>query len=124
VATKTRKRNREALMRDVKAILYAESRREALRRFKEAKRKWIVEERVIRCLEKDLVSCLAYHDFQWEMWSKIRSTNILERALREIRRRTQSMGVFPNEGSANRIMYAITQKLNGNWALPKFTQKP
>ncbi len=33
------------------------------------------------------------------------------------------MGVLPNEGSANRIMYAITQKLNGNWALPKFTQK-
>jgi len=124
VAVKVRKRNRVAMMREVKAIFNAGSRGEALRRFKEVKKKWIVEEeRAVRCLERDLMSCLVYYDFPKEMWTKIRSTNILERAFREIRRRTRSMGVLPNEGSANRIMYAITQKLNGNWALPKFTHK-
>ncbi len=125
VAVKVRKRNRESLMRDIKAIFYAGSRREAIRLFKEAKERWVVEEeRAIRCLEKDLKSCLVYYDFPESLWKTIRSTNVLERAFREIRRRTRSMGVFPNVDSANRIMYAMTQKLNGNWALPKFTQKP
>jgi hypothetical protein len=41
---------------------------EALNRFMEVKRIWIVEEeRVVRCLEKDLVSCLVYYDFPKEV---------------------------------------------------------
>jgi len=35
-------------------------------------------------------------------------------AFGRIRRRMKSMGVLSNKGSANRIMYAITQKVNGN----------
>lgn len=123
VSLKVRRRNREAMMREVKGIFSAESRGEAWKRFKEVKKRWVVEEeRAIRCLGKDLFSYLRYYDFPEELWKTIRSTNILERAFREIRRRTRSMGVFPSEGSANRIMYAMTKKLNGNWALHNFTQ--
>ena len=45
----------------------------------------------------------------------IRTTNILEQAFREIRRRTRPMGVFTNAESAERIMYGVTKNLNANW---------
>jgi len=54
----------------------------------------------------------------------------LERAIREVRRRTNPMGgVFTNERSCNRITYGVTQSLNENWEKKtgntqnEFTQK-
>ena len=65
-------------------------------------------------LEKDLFHCLHYYRFPEELWRTIRTTNILERAFREVRRRTRPMGVFTHAESAERIMYGATQNLNAN----------
>ena len=70
----------------------------------------------MKCMKKDLFSCLYYYDFDKSIWKSIRTTNILERAFREVRRRTRPMNLFPNGESCSRIMYAITQMLNNNWA--------
>ncbi len=87
-----------------------------MRRFKAWRSKWIIEEeRAVKCLEKGLYNCLHYYDFPEEMWKKIRTTNILERAFREVRRRSNPMGLFPNAESANRIFYGITDYMNENW---------
>ncbi len=43
------------------------------------------------------------------------TTNVLERASREVRRRTQPVGVLPNAESVARIMYGVTQHLGANW---------
>lgn len=67
------------------------------------------------CLEKDLFHCLHYFSFPKGLWKTIRTTNILERAFREVRRRTKPMGVFTNDRSSERIMYGVTQNLNANW---------
>ena len=67
-------------------------------------------------MRKDLFSCLHYFNYDKELWRSIRTTNILERAIREVRRRTRPMNnFFTNEASANRIMYGITDMLNANW---------
>lgn len=117
IAGKLKKRNREECMGEAKLIFGAESKRKAVDRFKEWKEKWqIEEERAVRCLEKDLFSCLYYYDFDKALWKSIRTTNILERAFREVRRRTRPMNIFPNAESCGRIMYGITQMLNDNWA--------
>ncbi len=78
--------------------------------------KWLDEaEAAVRCLEKDLFHCFHYFSFPRELWKTIRTTNILERAFREVRRRTRPMGVFTNAESAERIMYGVSQHLNTNW---------
>ena len=60
-------------------------------------------------------NCLHFYDFSPERWKSIRTTNILERAFREMRRRTRSMNnCFTNEASSDRILYGITQMLNKN----------
>ncbi len=117
VAVKIRKVNRPQCLKEAKLIFASETRREALRRFRDWESKWrIEEERAVRCLKKDLFGCLHYFDFDKELWKSIRTTNILERAFREIRRRTRPMNnFFTNEASANRIMYGISDMLNKNW---------
>lgn len=86
VAVKLRRRNQKECMGEVRLVFGAGSKREAINRFKGWKEKWqYEEERAVRCLEKDLFSCLYYYDFDKTLWKTIRTTNILERAFREVR---------------------------------------
>jgi putative transposase len=41
------------------------------------------------------------------LWKKIRTTNLIERAFKEVKRRTRPMGVFVNRNSMERILYAV-----------------
>jgi transposase-like protein len=117
VAVKIRKMNRPNGLEEARLIFGAENRKEAIKRFKAWEAKWIVEEeRAVRCMKKELYSCLQFYDFDKELWKSIRTTNILERTIREVRRRTRVMNnCFTNEASANRIMFGMTDMLNENW---------
>ncbi len=132
VVTKLKRSQRATCGGESKLIFAAPNRREAIRRFKEWKGKWQIEaERATRCMEKGLMDCLQFYDFPENLWKTIRTTNILERSIREVRRRTKPMGgVFTNEKSCNRIIYGVSQYLNENWAEKnrntqnEFTQNP
>jgi transposase-like protein len=121
VAIKLKRVHLRPCMAEAKDVFNAPSRREAVKRFKTWKDKWQVEEeRAVRCMEKDLYHCLHYYSFPEELWKKIRTTNLLERDFREVRRRTRPMGFFPHEESAQRIFYGITNGIhrNGHHPLP------
>jgi putative transposase len=121
VAIKLKRVHLKPCMAEAKGIFAAPSKREAINRFKTWREKWQVEaERAVRCMEKDLYHCLHYYAFPRELWKKIRTTNMLERNFREVRRRTRPMGVFPNEESAGRIFYGVTNGIhyNGHHPLP------
>ena len=49
---------------------------------------------------------------QKALWRKTRTTNLIERAFREVKRRTRPMGVFGNRNSMERIPYAVFFHLN------------
>jgi putative transposase len=119
VAIKLKRVHLKPCMDGAKDIFNAPSRREAIQRFKMWREKWQVEEeKAVRCMEKDLYHCLHYYSFPKELWKKIRSSNILEREFREVRRRTRPMGVFPNEESAERIFYGVTNGIHDNGQHP------
>ena len=113
VAVKLRRVHMTPCMAGAKDIFNANSRREAIKQFKGWKQKWqIEEERAVRCLEKDFYHCLHYYSFPQELWKKIRTTNVLERQFREVRRRTRPMGFFPTDKSAERIFYGINNNIS------------
>ena len=115
VAVKLKRVHLRPCMDEAKDIFNAPSRREAIRRFNAWKEKWQVEEeRAVRCLEKDFYHCLHYYSFPKELWKKVRTTNMLEREFREVRRRTRPMRFFPNEESAQRIFYGVTNGIHQN----------
>ena len=115
MAIKLKRVHLKPCMAEAKDIFNASNRREAIKRFKAWKEKWQVEEeRAVRCLEKDLYHCLYYYSFPEVLWKKIRTTNVLERDFREVRRRIRPMGFFPSEKSAQRIFYGVTNGIHQN----------
>lgn len=62
--------------------------------------------------EEDL---LAFYRFPEAHWSKLRSTNPLERVNREIGRRADVVGIFPNDAAALRLAGALLIEQNDEW---------
>jgi putative transposase len=62
---------------------------------------------------------LAYKTFPKEHWPKIHSTNPLERLNKEIKRRTNVVGIFPNEAAITRLVGALMLEQNDEWAVTR-----
>lgn len=62
---------------------------------------------------------LAYMTFPKEHRTKLHSTNPLERLNGEIKRRTNVVGIFPNEAAITRLIGAILIEQNDEWAVQR-----
>ena len=62
---------------------------------------------------------LAYMSFPAAHRVKLHSTNPLERLNGEIKRRTQVVGIFPNEAAITRLIGAILLEQNNEWAVQR-----
>ena len=60
---------------------------------------------------------LQFSAFPFEHWRKIWSTNPLERLHREIKRRTDVVGVFPNDAAIDRLVTAVIVEQHDEWAV-------
>ena len=56
-----------------------------------------------------------YRSFPPEFWKKIRTTNLLERVHKELKRRSKKIGAFPSDASLLRLAGSILIDINEEW---------
>lgn len=98
----------------------------AARKFDDVKTCLMEAERVAQRWEKEypraaeqiraqFEETLAVHDLPQEHRRRVYTTNIMERLMREIKRRTHVVGIFPNESSCDRLVGAHLLERDESW---------
>ena len=76
-------------------------------------------QKLARLMDEAEPDVLAYMTFPKDHRPKIHSTNPLERVNGEIKRRTEVVGIFPNEEAITRLVGAILLERNDEWAVQR-----
>lgn len=76
------------------------------------RRRWPKAAELLAEAEEDI---LAYMVFPAELWTRIYSTNPLERLNKEVKRRTNVVGVFPDRASVVRLVGAVLLEIADEW---------
>jgi putative transposase len=75
--------------------------------------------KIAELLEQAEEDLLAFYRFPAAHWSKLRSTNPLERLNKEIGRRSDVVGIFPNDAAAIRLTGALLIEQNDEWLVAR-----
>ena len=145
VLDKVKKVDQEKVKKDLHQISHAKHRQAATQAYWSFCKKYRkIYPAAVKSLESEIDDLLSFYQIklsskekegldrqehqkaQKALWRRIRTTNLIERAFREVKRRTRPMGVFGNKESMERILYAVFFYLNSKGQeVPSslFTQK-
>lgn len=113
----------DTVMAMAKAIFAQEDWTEAKRKAKAVveKLKNMKLKKAAEIIDTGVDECLSFMSFPREHWRKIRTNNPLERIMREIRRRTRVVGVFPDGSSALMLVCARLRHITTTkWGLKRY----
>ena len=74
----------------------------------------------VEVFAQGLGEALTYLDFPGVHQRHIKSTNVLERLIREVKRRTRVVGVFPGEGSLVNLATVVMLRATEDWAFRRY----
>ena len=116
IMNKASHKDRMVLVNDIRAAFKLTDRNLALEAARElAARGGRTYPRVAKQIEEQFEQCLAVLEFPTRHRRRLHSTNTLERLMREIKRRTHVVGIFPNEASCDRLVGAMLLEYHEVW---------
>ncbi|HEY5671752.1 MAG TPA: IS256 family transposase, partial [Anaerolineales bacterium] len=107
----------KALVAAAIRTIFAQSDREAARQqlaevVKAMRSRWPQAAEILERAKDDI---LAYMAFPQKHWTRIYSTNPLERLNKEVKRRTNVVGVFPDQPAVLRLAGSILMEIDDEW---------
>ena len=125
VLVKLRKGNVSACLKGLRKVYQAQDRRRAERAYQAWARAWAAKEpAAVRCVEKDLEELLAFFAMPKRHRRMLRTTNVIERCFREVRRRTRAIGCFVNDASLERMIYGLFRFMNERYLMRNRMKSP
>jgi transposase-like protein len=111
-------REQKELMADLRAVLAPADAGECRRRGEELAQKWQARApRVSQSLRESLEDCLTCLAFPAAHRRKLASTNLLENLMKQLKRRTRVVGIFPNPAACDRLTGALLLERHERWQL-------
>lgn len=122
IITHVPKSAQEEATSEIRSVFLQPTRKQAEEQLDRVVTKFAEDKRFIKAadlLEEAAPDLLAHMDFPQVHWKRIRTTNPLERLNKEIRRRTNVVGIFPNRDAVIRLCGALLLEQNENWMAAK-----
>jgi len=112
-------RHREQCLAQARQIYLSPTVKIAMRKFRKWEKAWREPApRAVACLGRDIDKLLVFLNCPRPHHKKIRTTNVIERQFRELRRRLRVMGTFPDSASAGRMIFSLFVYHNTRWERP------
>lgn len=105
------------LCHDLRYMLHAATEKECLLRCEEIAEKWdsAGHVRISAHIRSGACECLTVYSLPLAHRRRMRSTNMLERVMRELKRRSQVIGIFPNDASCDRVIGTRLVEIHESW---------
>lgn len=117
VSSNVPQRHQKRLARELVKVLHAESLDAAKRNLKQFRLLFAKQfPEAVECLERGFADATSYYAFPEAHWTRIRTTNGLERLHGELKRRTRAIGAFPDRASALRLITAVALQVTSIWS--------
>jgi putative transposase len=115
VLDKVLEQDRASVKESVRRVFYASTYEHAKEAVELFKKKWSMKyPSAVECLTDDIESCLTYYKYPYQHWLRIRTTNVVERSFKEVKRRVKGIGRFQNEERALTMVYWQLNELKWN----------
>lgn len=109
-------RDQAAFLADFKAIFWAESREASLLARGRFEQRWLAAyPRVVGNILARAERFLLFHDQPKQLWTVLRSSNLIERFIQELRRRLRPAGTIQSENELLKLVWAVTVKQQESW---------
>jgi transposase-like protein len=109
-------RDKKAVGRELSELFKLEEQRCCMAAASEMAQRWEQKyPRLSRLLREGFEDCLTVHGLASPLRRRLHSTNMAERVMREIKRRTKVVGIFPNEASCDRLVGAHLVERHEHW---------
>lgn len=110
-------RNYKELAADLRGIFVSEDARRCIEVAGEVADKWERRQpKMSAALREGIGDCLTAKTLPGRLWRRLNSTNMVERLMRELKRRTRVVGVFPNVAALERLVGAVLLEIDEDWS--------
>ncbi|MFB4166327.1 IS256 family transposase, partial [Alteribacillus sp. JSM 102045] len=112
-----RKKDQSAIAEDLKPIYQANSLDEAEERLKDFSAQWKKKyPKIVKGWEEDFSVLTTFLKYPPSIRSMIYTTNMIERTMKEIKKRTKTMNSLPTEQAAEKVVYLQVKEYNERWS--------